>query len=309
MSTVSDSSSDMTGTCLNCGTRLTGNFCIECGQPARLKPLSVFSLLRELVEDIWDVDSKAWRSLIPLMLRPGYLTNAYLAGRRVRYVAPLRLYLTASVLFFIIAALTDNSIRVSWGDADAERDRIEAAGETEMPSVIIDQEGGCETILDDEQGEWVERWRDRAVEACNKVTADSGQSLERAAVDNIPIMMVIFIPVLALTMKLMYPFSRRFYVEHLIFFLHYHAFGFFLGILIIIVYETGNAAEWSQFAWRSVAIPASTWLPLYLLIAMKKVYRQGLFATFFKFCMLFLVYVVGLAVSLTGVVFYTAMTL
>lgn len=297
------------GSCLNCGTPLTGNYCINCGQAAHLKPLSVWSLFRELVEDIWDVDSKAWRSLIPLMLRPGYLTNAYLAGRRARYVAPLRLYLTASVLFFIIAALTNNSIRVSWGDADIERERIEATGDPRAANEIVEDEGGCEVILDDEQGEWVEKWRDRAVEACEKVTADSGQSLERAAVDNIPIMMVIFIPVLAFAMKLLYPFSKRYYVEHLIFYLHYHASGFFLGILIILVYEIGAAAGWTQAGWRAVAIPVSIWLQLYLLIAMKIVYRQGYFATFFKYCLLFLVYVVGLAVSLTGVVLYTAMTL
>jgi hypothetical protein len=309
MGTVSDSSSDMTGTCLNCGTRLTGNFCIECGQPARLKPLSVLTLFRELIEDIWDIDSKAWRSLIPLMLRPGYLTNAYLAGRRVRYVAPLRLYLTASVLFFIIAAITDNSIRVSWGDAEVERQMLEGTGETEMTNVIVEQEGGCETILEDNQGEWVERWRERAIEACEKVVADSGQSLERAAIDNIPIMMVIFIPVLALAMKLLYLFSRRFYIEHLIFYLHYHAFGFFLGILLIIVYEIGDVMGWTQSTWRSVAVPASTWLMIYLLIAMRKVYRQGYIATFFKFSALFFVYVVGLAFSLTGVLLYAAMTL
>lgn len=309
MAAGSENADAAEGDCLNCGTPLTGNYCIECGQAAQLKPLSVWSLFRELVEDIWDVDSKAWRSLIPLMLRPGYLTNQYLAGRRARYVAPLRLYLTASVLFFIIAAFTNNSIRVSWGGVDIEGETIEATGDPDAASVVIEGEEGCETILADNQAEWVEKWRDRAVEACEKVIADSGQSLERAAVDNIPIMMVIFIPVLALAMKLLYPFSKRYYVEHLIFYLHYHASGFFLGILIILVYEIGAAAGWTQEGWRAVAMPASTWLVIYLLIAMKKVYRQGYFATFFKFCLLFLVYVVGLAVSLTGVVLYTAMTL
>ncbi|MBT8443107.1 MAG: DUF3667 domain-containing protein [Gammaproteobacteria bacterium] len=297
------------GDCLNCGTPLTGNYCIECGQAAQLKPLSVWSLFLELVEDIWDVDSKAWRSLIPLMLRPGYLTNQYLAGRRARYVAPLRLYLTASVLFFIIAALTDNNVRVAWDDAEVERQMLEDTGETDMTNVIIDQEGGCEMIWEDEQGEWVEKWRDRAIEACEKVTADSGRSLERAAVDNIPIMMVIFIPVLAFAMKLLYPFSKRYYVEHLVFFLHYHASGFFLGLLIILVYEIGAAVGWTQSTWRSVATPASIWLVIYLLIAMRKVYRQGWFATVSKFSLLFFVYVIGLAFSLTGVVLYTAMTL
>jgi len=296
-------------TCLNCSAPLSGNYCTECGQQARLKGLSFWLLLRELVEDIWDVDSKAWRSLVPLMFRPGRLTNEYLAGRRARYVAPLRLYLTASVLFFVVAAVTDNSIRVSWGDVDAERQRIEAAGTTEDTNLIIAQEGGCESILEDAESEWALRWRDRAVTACKKVTADSGQTLERAAVDNIPIMMVIFIPVLALVMKLLYPLSKRFYVEHLVFYLHYHAFGFFVLTLLILVFESGNVIGWSDTAWRSVSIVVSSYMAIYLFVAMRRVYAQGWLATSIKYFVLFMAYVIGLSLSLTGVVLYTAMTL
>lgn len=295
--------------CLNCGTPLRGNFCAECGQQARLRGLSFWLLLRELIEDIWDVDSKAWRSLVPLIFSPGYLTRQYLVGRRARYVAPLRLYLTASVLFFVVAALTDNSIRVSWGDATEESERIEAAGQTDQPNIIIDQEGGCESILEDAETEWARRWRDRAVTACQKVTADSGQTLERAAVDNIPIMMVIFIPVLALVMKLLYPLSKRFYVEHLVFYLHYHAFGFFVLTLLILVYEPGNLIGWSDTAWRSVSIIVTSYMAIYLFVAMRRVYRQGWLATSVKYFLLFMAYIVGLSLSLTGVVLYTAMTL
>lgn len=295
--------------CRNCGALLHGNYCSECGQPARLRALSFWRLLMELIEDIWDIDSKAWRSLWPLMFSPGRLTNEYIAGRRARYVAPLRLYLTASVLFFVVAALTDNNLRVSWGDAEAERARIEAAGEEEMANVIIAQEGGCDTILEDVEAEWLKRWRDQAVTACHKVTADSGQSLERAAVDNIPIMMVIFIPVLALLMKLLYPLSGRYYVEHLIFYLHYHAFGFFMLTLLIFIYESGSLVGWSDTVWRIFSIVFSGYMAIYLFIAMRRVYAQGWFATSIKYFVLFMAYVVGLSLSLTGVVLYTAMTL
>jgi len=295
--------------CRNCGAPLNGNYCSECGQPARLKGLSFWVLLRELIEDIWDVDSKAWRSLIPLMFQPGRLTNEYLAGRRARYVAPLRLYLTASVLFFVVAALTDNNIRVSWGDVNEERARIEAAGTTEDTNVIIHQEGGCESILEDTEAEWAKRWRDRAVTACLKVTADNGQTLERAAVDNIPIMMVIFIPVLALVMKLLYPLSKRYYVEHLVFFLHYHAFGFFVLMLLILIFESGSVIGWSDTVWRWISVIVSSYMAIYLFVAMRRVYAQGWLATSVKYFLLFMAYVIGLSLSLTGVVLYTAMTL
>lgn len=298
-----------TDTCLNCGAPLRGDYCYACGQPGRLKPLSFWRLLLELVEDIWDVDSKAWRSLKPLMFRPGFLTNQYLAGHRVRYVAPLRLYLTASVLFFIVAALTDMGLRVSWGDVDVERQRIEATGETAAANIIIHQEGGCDAILKNSETEWAKRWRDRAIKACEKVTADSGQTLERAALDNVPIMMVIFIPVLALVMKMLYPLSKRFYVEHLVFFLHYHAFGFFMLTLLILAYSTGSRIGWSDTVWRWISIVASSYMAIYLFVAMRRVYAQGWLATSVKYFLVLMAYLLGLSLSLTGVVLYTAMTL
>jgi len=243
------------------------------------------------------------------MLRPGRLTNEYLGGRRASYVAPLRLYLTASVLFFVVAALTDTNLHVSWEDPSEQSQRLLSAGGQDATNVTIERNGGCDTILADRDGEWIGYWRDRARKACVRVMYDKGQSLERAAVDNIPIMMVIFIPVLALVMKLLYPLSKRFYAEHLIFFLHYHAFGFFVLVLLITVYQAGNLTAWSGEAWRAVSISVSAYMAIYLLIAMRQVYRQSYFVTSIKYFILFMVYVGGLATSLTGVILYTALTL
>jgi len=295
--------------CLNCGTPLRGSYCVTCGQPARTRTLTIWQLLREFLEEAFDLDSKAWRSLIPLMFKPGLITNDYLAGRRARYISPLRLYVTASVLFFIVAALTGNTPRVSWGDYTEERARIEAAAEQDGADVIIAQDGSCDDIDIDINADWGDAWEQHVVEACKRVTADSGKSLERAMVDNIPFMMVFFIPVLALIMKLLYPLSKRLYVEHLVFYLHYHSFGFFWLMWVIIVYETVDVVGWSSAMWRAVAIATSSYMAIYLLIAMRTVYGQSWWVTGLKFVLLFFTYVSALAASLFGVVLYTALTL
>lgn len=274
-----------------------------------MRPLSLWALMTEFVGEIFDLDSKAWRSLRPLMLQPGRITNEYLAGRRASYVSPLRLYLTASVLFFILAALTGKTPPLPLGDADERRPVIETAQQADGANALIAVSGSCDEITLDIDADWARTWQVHLIESCKRVTADSGKSLERASFDNIPVMMVIFIPVLALVMKLLYPLSKRFYVEHLVFFLHYHAFGFVVLMLMIGIYESGAMIGWSKMAWRVVSIAGSGCMALYLLVAMRRVYLQGWLATAAKFVLLFMTYLIGLSMSLFGVILYTAVTL
>ncbi len=93
--------------CLNCGADLPGRFCPDCGQrdqPLR-QPAHVF--VAESVSEYLGVDGRLWRTLRRLLFRPGALTVAYLDGQRARYLRPLRIYLTATVLFFFLLSLQD----------------------------------------------------------------------------------------------------------------------------------------------------------------------------------------------------------
>lgn len=92
--------------CLNCGTPLQGPFCHYCGQPDKNFLRFFPVLLRELLEDFLDFDSRFMRTMKPLLFKPGKLTRDYLDGHRFRYTPPLRLYIFSSIAcFFIIAAL------------------------------------------------------------------------------------------------------------------------------------------------------------------------------------------------------------
>ena len=91
--------------CENCGEELRGRYCSNCGQAA----VSYHRSFRHVVVDVLDSflnwDSKFIRSLGLLLWRPGWLTNQFLDGKRVRFVHPLRLYLLVSIVFFLCARL------------------------------------------------------------------------------------------------------------------------------------------------------------------------------------------------------------
>ena len=95
----------LTDTCLNCGAALQGRFCHACGQ----RTVPPFPTLREMIVDAWHeltvFDSRLARTVWLLVRHPGTLAVEYLSGRRTTYIPPLRLYLVASVVFFLIAAI------------------------------------------------------------------------------------------------------------------------------------------------------------------------------------------------------------
>jgi len=90
--------------CLNCGAELRGRYCHECGQPEQDQRLPLKALAHVVVHEVAHVDHKILHTLRLLVCRPGALTEDFLAGRRVRHIRPLRLYLVMSVL--LVAALT-----------------------------------------------------------------------------------------------------------------------------------------------------------------------------------------------------------
>src|SRR4051812_32035337 len=91
--------------CENCGTALTGNYCAECGQHAIDYRRSLVRVLIDAADSFLNWDTKFLQSVGILLVKPWRLTNDFNAGRRVRYVHPLRLYLLASIAFFLIVKL------------------------------------------------------------------------------------------------------------------------------------------------------------------------------------------------------------
>ena len=105
-------------TCRNCGAALAAEYCGACGQ-RRIDPdPTLREVLHELAEQFLQWDGRIASTFRLLVTRPGELTLEYLAGRRVRYLSPLRLYLLCSVLFFFLTAIVPRpTVRTSDGRA------------------------------------------------------------------------------------------------------------------------------------------------------------------------------------------------
>lgn len=89
--------------CPNCETELRGRYCHVCGQedvpPAAM---GMRRLLREAGQELSSWQSETGLTMRTLLFKPGRLTADYLAGKRQRYVEPIRLYLVVSAIFFLL---------------------------------------------------------------------------------------------------------------------------------------------------------------------------------------------------------------
>lgn len=106
--------------CRNCGARADVNFCPVCGQETRIEMPTVGHFVAEFAEQTLALQGQLWRTLYSLLFKPGQLTLDYVAGRRQRYVRPLRLYLAISISFFAILGLTAGEHLFNFDDKAAD---------------------------------------------------------------------------------------------------------------------------------------------------------------------------------------------
>lgn len=95
--------------CLNCNHELQpyDKFCAYCGQKVDLSRKHFWAGLSDFFVDAFSFDSKVFVSLRDLLLKPGLITKQYNAGKQARFVPPLRMYLTITILFFLIDSYVD----------------------------------------------------------------------------------------------------------------------------------------------------------------------------------------------------------
>lgn len=95
--------------CLNCGFPFAGHelFCPNCGQKNKGNKITFGNFIKEVFAGFFSWDTKFWRTLFTLIIRPGKISLDYINGKRERYANPFRFYITASIIFFLIYGINE----------------------------------------------------------------------------------------------------------------------------------------------------------------------------------------------------------
>ncbi len=337
--------------CENCGAKLVGPYCAQCGQAAVDYRRSLVSLLVDAADAFLNLDVRFFQSFGLLLIKPWRLTNEFIEGKRARHVHPLRVYLIASVIFFLVinflsrgshlhaepgrhksknhqeapaasparvplaaaanrhVVVTNPFFSMDIGGTPAPNPGITfGASPPPVPSVAPDGSPVPKVIFEDLDRQkdvppfmrWVE---ERAKEKIGP-TGDRGDLFIKALIANIAPMVLCCIPLFALVLKILYIFKRRYYIDHLIFALHTHAFVFLSAVCIIGI---GFFLHWKAPAPFTpiICFLLGSVVFIELLIAIRRVYRQNWIATLFKFFLGSVIYSLLLSIAFGVTAFLT----
>lgn len=236
--------------CLNCGTQVTGNFCSLCGQENIETRENFFHLAFHTIGDFFHFDSKFFRSFVPLLTKPGFLTLEHWAGKRTSYIHPLRLFFFVTIVMVIMANAyykkyekqikEERIIRTSTGDPASPEDKIKQ----------------------ERQGK--------------KIVAGVNKTFDYAAA-YLKYLSFLLLPFYALAFKLLYVRHKKFYIDHLVYTLHLQSFVYIIVsiVLIIPLWITPSAREW----FMGVILVS---MILYILLSLRKIYKQSWIKTILK---------------------------
>jgi len=293
--------SGLSKNCLNCGEELKGKYCHNCGQKNIPRRQTMGELFENFLGSFFSYESKFFRTIKYLLFKPGFLAIEYNAGRRERYYHPARMYVFISFVFFLLFfALPDDEEQLD----EMPTDEVVITDEKKDENIFQidgneydnrrDYDSVQLTLPEHERDNWLVRQLNyRSFELDEKYKDDDDQffsELKESFAANSPKVFFFLLPIFALLLKLLYIRRDFFYSEHLVMSIYFYNFFFAAGIITLLL----ELIPWLDW----IGVLTFFVIGLYLLLAMKWVYKQSWRKTIFKFILLSFVFSICVCIGL-----------
>jgi hypothetical protein len=270
--------------CPNCGQPLAtkDNFCRNCGQENHDLQIPFRHLASEALEGVFHFDSKLYRTTKALLFRPGFLTSEFGKGRRVSYVPPIRLYIFLSFIFFLLLSFNpgknrseDQNDLASAVSADSSQsnnfnlsiysinsDMLKGLNDVQIDSVLT------------KEGIEITSFTRYITKQLARIAGGGKAEFMHILLKSVSYMMFVLMPIFALLLYLFYRKRAGYYLNCLVFSVHFHSFMFLLFTIYLVV-------NWFvSSAFLLFGLPLL--IGVYFYFALKTAYGQARMVTMLK---------------------------
>ena len=267
---TSRQSTDLSGQpCRNCQTLVEGRFCPKCGQLAASFHRPVLSLIGETIADTFTLDGRLARTVPILLFRPGRLTLNYTAGKRARYVPPFRLFLLASLVFYLnLFALVPGGQYINL-DEDTRAEISASLSDEELAEVAAELPQSARERLEEAniQVAAPEDVRNE-IESQIATVLDNPDQFSAQVETWLPRLSILLVPLTVLALVVLHLWRRKLFVyDHAIHALHLHSWMYLTGALMMLLgpYLPGALIGlyfvlFLIYVWRSLAVAGGSGL-------------------------------------------------
>jgi hypothetical protein len=290
--------------CLNCGYPLVGPYCANCGQKAFLHKDSFWHMAAHFVSDYFHYDNKFWRTIKTLFSKPGLVTLEFNEGKRGKYLNPIQLYIFVTTVFFLVifsfSVERDSDVKTkpkfiqadSVSSIEKRNDLIIDLGVWRPQYKTIQAYDSAQLALPSaKRDHFFKTFIIHRVLTVENETSE--QTSERALAyfkRNIPKLFFVLLPLFAFFLKILYPRRSLYYVDHLIFSIHFHIVCF---LLILIFFILAGLVSMDNFD-DLLSLVILLGIGVYLFISLRKVYHSSVAVTLLKQFLLFCMYLFSL---------------
>lgn len=294
-------------TCLNCRHVVEQRFCPNCGQENTDSRKTFHHLFIHFFEDLTHYENAFWKTIKNLLFKPATLTKEYLSGKRLSYLAPVRLYIFISFITFLLIAMFPN--KVSENLSKSEREITSSLVKQEKDEKVNDLNGDknyfqLKTMKEidsiQKYGKESEKLSDFSYWIYEKTVNVTEHNTKKEIIEkfiesfihNIPKILFIIMPFFAFFLWIFHNKKKWYYFDHGIFTLHYFSFLLLIFLLLFIITKTiGLFGENGPLSLISNVINfvGIVWMGYYFYPAHHRFYGESRIVSFVKSFILFFI--------------------
>ncbi|HMI06263.1 MAG TPA: DUF3667 domain-containing protein [Flavobacterium sp.] len=324
-------------TCLNCRHVVERRYCPNCGQENTDSRKTFHHLFIHFFEDLTHYENAFWKTIRNLLFRPGSLTREYLSGKRLSYLAPVRLYIFISFVTFLLMGILphkeskdENNLKFYGTQKEVVKSKEAQAKESKQAMDTlrtIAKKDGLEigdyksirqfdsiqnALPEAKKVTGLRKWAERRLASIRESTTpeEFREKFTESIVHNIPKALFLYMPFFAFFIWLFHDKKRWYYFDSGIFTLHYFSF-ILLTLTIYLMLDSATSyisEDLNSFIAIFVFIMMIWWF-FYFFRSHRRFYEESKLVSRLKSFGLFVINMFFLIFFMVGLMLYTALNI